>query len=84
VPIETQTMIYCVIPPELEAELYDRLVAYYSDNPNVEVIVDRRTGPDRRRNGSGPPAGEKRTIRDRRRARPGTFPGTDVPESALD
>ena len=77
-------MIYCVIPPELEAELYDRLVAYYSDNPNVEVIVDRRTGPDRRRNGSGPPAGEKRTIRDRRRARPGTFPGTDVPESALD
>ena len=83
-PIETQTMIYCVIPTELEAELYDRLVAYYSDNPNVEVIVDRRTGPDRRRNGSGPPAGEKRTIRDRRRARPGTFPGTDVPESALD
>ena len=77
-------MIYCVIPPELEAELYDRLVAYYSDNPNVEVIVDRRTGPDRRRNGSGPPVGEKRTIRDRRRARPGTFPGTDVPESALD
>ena len=59
-------MIYCVIPPELEAELYDRLVAYYSDNPNVEVIVDRRTGPDRRR------------------ARPGTFPGTDVPDSALD
>lgn len=77
-------MIYCVIPPELEAELYDRLVAYYGDNPNVEVIVDRRTGPDRRRNGSGPPVGEKRTIRDRRRARPGTFPGTDVPESALD
>ena len=77
-------MIYCVIPPELEAELYERLVAYYSDNPNVEVIVDRRSGPDRRRNGSGPPAGEKRTIRDRRRARPGSFPGTDVPDSAVD
>jgi hypothetical protein len=77
-------MIYCVIPPELEDELYERLVAYYSDNPNVEVIVDRRTGPDRRRNGSGPPVGEKRTIRDRRRARPGTFPGTDVPGSAFD
>ncbi len=83
-PIETGTMIYCVIPPELEAELYDRLVEYYRDNPNVEVIVDRRTGPDRRRNGSGPPAGEKRTIRDRRRARPGSFPGTDVPESAFE
>ena len=82
-PIETQTMIYCVIPPELEDELFDKLVAYYADNPNVEVIVDRREGLDRRRNGSGPPAGEKRTIRDRRRARPGTFPSTDPPESAV-
>ena len=50
-------MIYCVIPPELEAELYDGLVEHYKDNPNVEVIVDRRTGPDRRRTGEGPPAG---------------------------
>ena len=44
-------MIYCVIPPELKDELYDRLVEYYKDNPNVEVIVDRRTGPDRRQGG---------------------------------
>ena len=35
-------MIYCVIPPELKDELYERLVEYYKDNPNVEVIVDRR------------------------------------------
>ena len=42
-------MIYCVIPPELEDELYERMVAYYADNPNVTVIVDRRSGPDRRR-----------------------------------
>ena len=41
-------VIYCVVPKELEAELYDRLVAYYADNPAVTVIVDRRTGPDRR------------------------------------
>jgi hypothetical protein len=72
-------MIYCVIPLELEAELYERLVEHYKDNPNVEVIVDRRSGPDRRRNGDGPPAGEKRTIRDRRRARP-TFLPTDAPD----
>jgi hypothetical protein len=72
-------MIYCVIPRELEAELYERLVEHYKDNPNVEVIVDRRSGPDRRRNGDGPPAGEKRTIRDRRRARP-TFLPTDAPD----
>jgi hypothetical protein len=76
-------VIYCVIPPELKDELYDKLVEYYKDNPNVEVIVDRRTGPDRRRTGEGPPAGEQRTIRDRRRSRaPGTFPSTDMPESA--
>ena len=42
-------MIYCVIPPELETELYEKLVEHYKDNPNVEVIIDRRSGPDRRR-----------------------------------
>ena len=75
-------MIYCVIPPELETELYSRLVEHYKDNPNVEVIVDRRSGPDRRAGGSPPPAGEKRVIRDRRRARPGAYPPTDPPEAA--
>lgn len=73
-------MIYCVIPPELEDQLYAKLVEHYRDNPNVGVIVDRRTGPERRRNGGGPPAGEQRTIRDRRRARPGSFAPTDPPQ----
>ncbi len=82
-PIETGTMIYCVIPHELEAELYDKLVEHYKDNPNVEVIVDRRGGPDRRSNGSGPPEGEQRIIRDRRRKRP-SLGSTDVPESAFE
>ena len=41
-------MIYCVIPRELEAELFDKMVEYYKDNPNVTVIVDRREGSDRR------------------------------------
>jgi hypothetical protein len=72
-------MIYCVVPRELEGELYDKLVEYYKDNPNVTVIVDRREGPDRRH---GKSAGGKRETRDRRRARiPGTFPDTDVPAS---
>ena len=67
-------MIYCVIPPELSDELYDKLVDYYKDNPNVTVIIDRRSGPDRRQ-GKAPPAGEQRLTRDRRRGRvPGTFP----------
>ncbi len=72
-------MIYCVIPVEVADELFDKLTEYYKDNPNVEVIVDRRTGPDRRRT-SGGALGGKRQIRDRRRGRvPGTFPSTDPP-----
>jgi hypothetical protein len=76
-------VIYCVIPPELADELYDRLVAYYKDNPNVEVIVDRRGGPDRRRGQDPGQYKERRQTRDRRRGRiPGTFPPTDLPENA--
>ena len=74
-------MIYCVIPPELADELYDKMVEYYKDNPNVTVIIDRRKGPDRRNRKGGEDAmKEQRTIRDRRRPRiPGTFPETDAP-----
>ena len=69
-------MIYCVVPPELADELFDKLVEYYKDNPNVTVIVDRREGDDRRNGGGG---GGKREVRDRRRARiPGTFPEIDA------
>jgi hypothetical protein len=76
-------VIYCVIPPELKDELYDRLVEYYKDNPNVEVIIDRRTGPDRRQGSPSPEMKERRQTRDRRRPRaPGTFPETDLPEEA--
>jgi hypothetical protein len=72
-------MIYCVVPPELADELYDKLVEHYKDNPNVTVIVDRRTGPDRRATGDNQPGG-RRQVRDRRRGRiPGTFPSTDPP-----
>jgi len=72
-------MIYCVIPPELKDELYDKLVEYYKDNPNVEVIVDRRSGPDRRQGEPSAEIKERRQTRDRRRGRiPGTFPSTDV------
>jgi hypothetical protein len=74
-------MIYCVIPRELADELYDKMVDYYKDNPNVTVIIDRRDGPDRRSSGAGPEFVEKRETRDRRRPRiPGTFPNTDAPK----
>jgi hypothetical protein len=71
-------MIYCVIPAELADQLYDKMVDYYKDNPNVEVIVDRREGPDRR---DGKDYGGQRVLRDRRRRRiPGTFPEIEAPE----
>ncbi len=63
-------MIYCVIPPELADDLFDRMVEYYKDNPNVEVIIDRRGGK-----ASASAQGEKKKHEKKRRARiPGTFP----------
>ena len=69
-----------MIPRELEGDLFDKMVAYYRDNPNVTVIVDRRAGPDRRSGQEDGSFKEQRVVRDRRRARAaGTFPETDVP-----
>ena len=73
-------MIYCVIPRELADELYDKMVDYYKDNPDVTVIVDRREGRDRRKLSEARLEDrEKRTVRDRRRSHPGKFPDTDAP-----
>ena len=73
-------MIYCVVPPELADDLYDKMVDYYKDNPNVTVIIDRREGPDRRSTADPGEFQEKRQTRDRRRRRmPGTFPDIDAP-----
>ena len=67
-------MIYCVVPEALETELFDKLTAYYADDENVTVIVDRRKS-ERRGPNDDPAAAEQREIRDRRRQRvPGEFP----------
>jgi hypothetical protein len=72
-------VIYSVIPEELAPELYDRLVEYYKDDPNVKVIIDRRKS-ERRSRGATEPS-EQRTTRDRRRPRvPGEFPQIDAEE----
>ena len=72
-------MIYCVVPQELVDELFDKLVAYYEDNPDVTVIVDRMRGPDRRSSNGDEMPDERRVIRDRRRSRvTGTFPTVEV------
>jgi hypothetical protein len=78
-------MIYCVIPGELEEELFEKLTRYYADDPGVTVIVDRRRSSRRER---GSPGGGRRERRDRRRARVvGEFPslageGPDNPPAA--
>jgi hypothetical protein len=67
-------VIFCVVPAELADELLPRLEAYYADDPNVEVIVDRRAS-ERRKRGELPPEDTQRETRDRRRSRvPGEFP----------
>ncbi|MDO8184505.1 hypothetical protein Q5424_09005 [Conexibacter sp. JD483] len=54
------------MPAELAEQLFDRLTAYYADDDNVTVIVDRRRGERRDRGSTGDGAYE-RTLRDRRR-----------------
>lgn len=71
-------MIYCVVPEALAGELFDKLQSYYADDPNVEVIVDRRRS-ERRGRAAPPPSDTKREVRDRRRPRvPGEFPPIDA------
>ena len=65
-------MIYCVVPEALEEELFEKLTAYYADDPNVTVIVDRRKSARRAQGSTG---GGLRERRDRRRSRvTGEFP----------
>jgi hypothetical protein len=65
-------MIYCVVPQALADELYGRLADYYKDDPNVEVIIDRR------RQGGAP--GDPPAQPDRRRQRAkGSFPPIEPP-----
>jgi hypothetical protein len=80
-------MIYCVVPEALADELYQKLVDYYKDDPNVKVIIDRRSKDRRkerdrrgeRRDDTAAAEDDdklpRRTIRDRRNRRaPGSFP----------
>ena len=68
-------MIYCVVPRPLADELFPKLSAYYENEDNVTVIVDRRRFDRRSRSGrsAGQPAegsgAQRRVVRDRRRAR---------------
>ncbi len=73
-------MIYCVVPKPLADQLYPKLVEHYEREENVTVIVDRREFDRRARKGrssaaADPREGQRRVVRDRRRARvPGDLP----------
>ena len=68
-------MIYCVVPEALEGELFDKLTDYYAADPNVTVIVDRRSAERRTLEQEPADAQGQREQRDRRRQRiPGEFP----------
>lgn len=66
-------MIYCVVPRELEQELYPKLVQHYAQDEGVTVIVDRRVFDRRARRARAgledPAMRERRVVRDRRRQR---------------
>ena len=67
-------VIYCVVPEALADELCPSSTDYYADDPNVTVIVDRRTSSSAREP-TAPAGGGKREVRDRRRPRvPGELP----------
>jgi len=77
-------VIYSVVPEELADELYDKLVAYYADDPEVTVIIDRRRAG---RKSGGPPVTDESEFRRRRRARavgdhPPLFGDPDAPSAA--
>ncbi|MEA2264555.1 MAG: hypothetical protein QOE27_138 [Solirubrobacteraceae bacterium] len=61
-------MIFCVVPPELADELFEKLTEHYADDPNVTVIIDQRKTA-RRGQGAETPDGQRRELRDRRRRR---------------
>ena len=72
-------MIFCVVPEALAGELYDKLAGYYEDDPNVTVIVDRRSASRREQGSTG---GGQREVRDRRRRNvPGEFPTIEAADS---
>jgi hypothetical protein len=66
-------MIYCVVPQALEDELYKKLSEYYADDPNVEVIIDRRA------QGGEPGTHDPHTESRRQRVK-GTFPPIEAPK----
>lgn len=61
-------MGYVVVPRELESELLQKLTVHYAGDPEMTVLLERRSG-SRRTARTAPPEGQRRELRDRRRRR---------------
>lgn len=89
---EKKASMICLIPPELAPKLRELLERHFAEDPNIMVIVERRTGErrsgkERRKKDTGPVKGkeDRRKIRnaDGRRVgerRAALVPATDPPE----
>lgn len=65
---ETRSVLYCLVPRDLAPKVYDELREHFRAQPNVEVVVERRTserrGSSARRDSTEPtPGDERRRIR---------------------
>ncbi|MDX6652192.1 MAG: hypothetical protein QOJ38_973 [Solirubrobacterales bacterium] len=76
----------CLVPPELAGKVADQLTKHFADDPNVEVIVERRSaerrsGKERRQKDTGAPKGgeERRKIHNADGRRVGERRATLVP-----
>jgi hypothetical protein len=63
---ETQSTIYCVVPPEL-SELWEPLCGHFAGDPTIQVVIEqrrseRRSGNDRRYGADGAPSGVDRRL----------------------
>jgi RNA polymerase sigma-70 factor, ECF subfamily len=73
---ETSPIVYCVVPRDLASKLHDTLQRHFADDPEVEVVVERR-GTERRleeeRRAAAADAGatERRRIRNQEGRRVG-------------
>lgn len=60
-------VVYCVIPNDLAAELYEPLKEAFADDPRVAIVIDWRTCErrrgERRKRATEPPPAERRRIR---------------------
>lgn len=59
-----RAVTFCVLPPDL-AHLHRPIAERHADNPDFEVVVERRKA-DRRQTSVPPPGSEERRVRDRR------------------